>query len=251
MNGELFSEKEATEGLRVLHVDRWLIVVDKPAGLLSVTGRGPEGEDCVHARVLRRWDDALVVHRLDMATSGLMLFARGPEAQRALSGAFERRQVRKRYQAIVSGCPAGHRSRGLGTGLASVENGTAPDRPRASATDGWSVIDLPLAADWPNRPRQKVDFATGRPSTTRWRELGDASGPWGIGTRLELEPVTGRSHQLRVHLLSIGHPIVGDALYAPPPLVAASPRLLLHAAALVFDHPGDGRRRSFGCPPPF
>lgn len=228
---------------RVLHVDDDLIVVDKPSGLLSVTGRGPAGEDCVHARLLSRWPDALVVHRLDMATSGLMVFARGIDAQRALSRSFARREVHKRYRAVVagepsrmSGCPqaAGGSTGGASTLFAS-----------------WSVIALPLSPDWPNRPRQKVDPVAGRPSTTRWRPLGRADGPWGAGTLLELEPVTGRSHQLRVHLMSIGHPIVGDALYSPDAIATASPRLFLHATALVFDHPRDARRRSFGCPAPF
>lgn len=201
-----------------LHLDDWLVVAEKPAGLLSVAGRGPAGEDCLHARVRRQWPDALVVHRLDMATSGLMMFARSPEAQRTLSRAFASREVDKRYVAVVAGVP----------------------RPRDPDADGWSVIDLPLAADWPARPRQKVDAAHGRPSLTRWRAIADAPGPWGAGTLLELVPVTGRSHQLRVHLAAIGHPVVGDALYAPQPLAGAASRLLLHAERLSLRHPGDG-----------
>ena len=212
-----------------LHLDDWLLVADKPAGLLSVAGRGPAGENCLHARVRRQWPDALVVHRLDMATSGLMVFARTLEAQRTLSRAFASREVEKRYVAVVAGLP----------------------RPAAPDADGWSEIDLPLAADWPARPRQKVDAAHGRPSLTRWRASGDAPGPWGIGTLVELEPVTGRSHQLRVHLAAIGHPVVGDALYAPEPLARAAPRLLLHAERLALAHPADGRRMAWRSDAPF
>jgi tRNA pseudouridine32 synthase/23S rRNA pseudouridine746 synthase len=212
-----------------LHLDDWLLVAEKPAGLLSVAGRGPAGEDCLHARVRRQWPDALVVHRLDMATSGLMVFARGIEAQRTLSRAFASREVEKRYVAVVAGVP----------------------RPMDPDADGWSVIDLPLAADWPARPRQKVDAAHGRPSLTRWRAIGGAPGPWGAGTLLELEPVTGRSHQLRVHLAAIGHPVVGDALYAPEPLALAASRLLLHAERLALAHPADGRRLSWRSGAPF
>ena len=213
------------DAARVVHADDWLIVVDKPAGLLSVRGRGPRGEDCLHARVRARWQDALVVHRLDMATSGLMLFARGPESQRRLSRAFEQRAVAKRYCAVVVG--------------------------RLEPDGVWSEIDLPLAPDWPNRPRQKVDFAGGRASRTLWRALGPAQGPWGEGTRLELAPLTGRSHQLRVHLAAIGHPIAGDTLYASKTEADASPRLLLHAARLALQHPSDGREVGWRCAAPF
>ena len=213
----------------VLFVDDWLIVVDKPAGLLSVAGRGPAGEDCVHARLCQRWADARVVHRLDMSTSGLMVFARSAEAQRRLSRAFAERAVEKHYVAVVAGMP------------------------RAQNIDakGWASIDLPLAADWPARPRQKVDAEHGRPSLTRWRIAGGSPGVWGEGTRVELRPVTGRSHQLRVHLTAIGHPIVGDALYAPEQLATASPRLLLHAERLALPHPADGRRMEWHSGTPF
>lgn len=210
---------------RVLYCDEWLLIVNKPEGLLSVPGRGPEGADCLIARLQTRWPDALAVHRLDMATSGVMVFARGVEAHRRMSMAFERRTVGKRYVAIVSGSPP--------------------------AVEGWSEIDLPLAVDWANRPRQRVDHMNGRPSRTRWRILGPAGGAWGTGTRLALEPVTGRSHQLRVHLMSIGHPIPGDPFYAPPALAAASPRLLLHAESLNLLHPADGRPMGWQVPTPF
>ena len=209
--------------MRLLHVDAHCIVADKPAGLLSVPGRGEDKQDCLAARVQARHADALVVHRLDMATSGLWLMARGLHTQRALARAFEQRRVHKRYQAIVHG-------------------------DIAAAAD-WRTIDLPLAADWPNRPRQRIDHGHGKPSVTRWRPLGP--GPVAGTTRLELEPVTGRSHQLRVHLLAVGHPIVGDALYAPPATVRAAPRLLLHACDLRLAHPATGEPMHWRSPAPF
>lgn len=212
--------------LRLVYGDRHLLVVDKPAGLLSVPGRGTEKQDCALARVRREYPGALVVHRLDMATSGLLLMARGPAMQRALSGAFEQRQVAKRYVALAAG------------------------RIAAPATDdGWGCIDLPLAADWPNRPRQVVDAVRGRASRTRWRVLGyDGARD---ATRVELEPVTGRSHQLRVHLLALGHPLLGDALYAPAAVRERAPRLLLHASMLEVTHPATGERLRWCSPVPF
>lgn len=204
---------------RVLQHDDTLVVIDKPSGLLAVPGRGDDKRDCAAARVQARFADARVVHRLDQPTSGLMLFARGAAMQRALSALFERRAVDKRYVAVVAG--------------------------EVAADAG--EIDLPLAADWPNRPRQLVDRERGKPSLTRWRVLAREAGR----TRLELEPRTGRSHQLRVHLASIGHPIVGDALYAPPEVARAAPRLLLHASALRFTHPLTGAARSWDSAPPF
>ncbi|WP_193531721.1 RluA family pseudouridine synthase [Roseateles aquatilis] len=186
----------------VRHVDAGRIVVDKPAGLLAVPGRGEDKQDCAWTRLLARCPDALIVHRLDQATSGLIVFARGEAMQRALSAAFAARLVDKRYEAVVHGLI---------------------DR------DAFE-IDLPLIADWPDRPRQKVDPEHGKPSLTRVRVL--RRDPAAGTTRIELEPVTGRTHQLRVHLLAIGHPILGDALYAPPDVVARAPRLLLHARDL-------------------
>lgn len=214
------------EALPLVHADRHLLVVDKPAGLLSVPGRGPGKQDCASARVHRGHPDALVVHRLDMATSGLLLMARGPAMQRALSLAFEQRRVGKRYLAMVAGHMEPSRDAG-----------------------GWGGIDLPLAADWPNRPRQAVDWVHGRPSRTRWRVLGyDAARD---ATRVELEPVTGRSHQLRVHLMALGHPILGDSLYAPPAVRERAPRLLLHASVLELVHPATGERLRWCSPVPF
>lgn len=205
--------------LPLIHADEHLLVFDKPAGLLAVPGRGPENQDCLSARAQAQYPDALIVHRLDMATSGLVLFARGPVMQRALSIAFASRQVHKRYIAVVHG---------------RVE----PDS---------GQIELPLAADWPNRPRQRVDIERGKPSTTRYAVVSrDAD-----STRLALEPLTGRSHQLRVHLAAIGHPILGDTLYGDAGVQAAATRLLLHATGLTFTHPHDGREVSFGSPVPF
>lgn len=202
-----------------VHLDDRLLVVDKPAGLLCVPGRGPDGADCLASRVQAAWPDALVVHRLDMATSGLVVFGRGAAMQRALSIAFAERRVHKRYEAVVTGLPGG-----------------------AAGT-----IELPLAADWPRRPRQQVSHDGGKPSTTRWQLLSHDV-PAGT-SRLALWPITGRTHQLRVHLAAIGHPILGDALYAPSAVAAAAPRLLLHACELAWDDAGGSHR--YASPAPF
>lgn len=202
------------------HADAHLLIVDKPAGLLAVPGRGADKQDCLARRVQTQWPDARIVHRLDQATSGLMLFARGAGSQRHLGRLFEQRRVDKRYVAVVAGCVAGDRGR----------------------------IDLPIAVDWPNRPLRRTD-AGGQAALTRWRVLArDAAGD---SSRLELDPETGRTHQLRVHLLAIGHPIIGDALYAPAALQARSPRLLLHASELAFTHPHTGQALHIVSPPPF
>lgn len=205
--------------LRFLYIDEHMMVVDKPHGLLSVPGKGPSGEDCLSRRVQAEYPDALIVHRLDMATSGVMVLARGAEAHRTLSMAFADRRTDKAYVAVVAG---------------------------QMATDAGEV-DLPLITDWPNRPRQMVDHVIGKPSLTRYCVLARGAGT----TRLALEPVTGRSHQLRVHMLALGHPIVGDALYAPPEINAKSPRLLLHAERLELPHPVTGERMAFVSPAPF
>lgn len=210
--------------MTVLHVDDYLIALDKPSGLLAVPGRGPDKQDCLSARVQARYPDALVVHRLDMATSGIMLMARGADAQRRLSQAFAARAVSKRYVAVVLGyleAPPGE----------------------------WQEVDLPLIVDWPNRPRSIVDPIHGKPSRTRWRVLGYAAD--GRATRVELEPVTGRSHQLRVHMQALGHPILGDDLYAPEEGRTVSDRLLLHACALRLTHPFSGAPFCVESPVPF
>jgi tRNA pseudouridine32 synthase/23S rRNA pseudouridine746 synthase len=207
--------------LDLRHVDAARVVIDKPPGLLSVPGRGPDKQDCAWARVQARFADALIVHRLDQGTSGLIVYARGEAMQRALSEAFAARLVDKRYEAVVHGLV---------------------DR------DAFE-IDLPLIVDWPNRPRQMIDHERGKPSLTRVRVLArDAANNT---TRVELEPVTGRSHQLRVHLLAIGHPILGDALYAPPEVLAQAPRLLLHARDLSLPALLDAPALSLHSPPAF
>ena len=208
--------------LCVLHADATLLALHKPAGLLAVPGRGEAGRVNLTAQVQATWPDALVVHRLDMATAGLKLFARGPAAQRQLSIAFAERRVHKRYVAVVHGDVAGEAGE----------------------------INAPLITDWPRRPRQVVDLQHGKAALTRWQVLGRGEqGPEGTRTRLALEPVTGRSHQLRVHLQSIGHPICGDNLYAPEP--QHSPRLLLHACHLALLHPATGAPLMLDCPAPF
>ena len=219
----------AEADVQALHEDADLLVLCKPAGLLCVPGKGPDKQDCLSARAQHRWPGALVVHRLDQATSGLVLMARHPEAQRRLGDAFAQRRVDKRYQAVVRGLPE-------------------PDASAASA-GGWSLIDLPLIADWPNRPLQKVDREHGKPSQTRWRSVRHDAAR-GV-TLLDLAPLTGRSHQLRLHLASIGHPILGDTLYADAATQAMAPRLLLHACALAFAHPMGGQDCRFALPPEF
>ena len=210
------------DGLAIVYFDASLLVVNKPAGLLSVPGRGEDKQDCLAGRVQAAYPEALIVHRLDMATSGLLVLARGKTMQRRLSTQFANRQVDKRYVAVVKGLP-----------------------PLAGE------IDLPLAADWPNRPRQKVDRLAGKPSRTRYQVL--SHDPVANTTRLALWPDTGRTHQLRVHLLAIGHPIVGDGLYAEAGGAAcgAGARLLLHAESLAFAHPETARPMAFCCPAPF
>ncbi|MFZ2989766.1 RluA family pseudouridine synthase [Ideonella sp.] len=205
--------------LTVLYADDHLVAVDRPAGLLSVPGLGPDKADCAVARVQALYPDALTVHRLDMSTSGVLVFGRGVTAQRALSMAFEQRQVDKRYEALVWGWPA----------------------------QAEGEIKLPLIADWPNRPLQKVCLHQGKPSITQWQRLAAVPG----GARLALTPLTGRTHQLRVHLQAIGHPILGDALYATAWPGATASRLMLHAAMLELPHPATGDWITLKAPVPF
>ena len=207
--------------IAVLFADAHLLVVDKPSGLLSVPGRGAGKEDCLASRLLADYPDALMVHRLDMGTSGLLVVARGAEAHRRLSRLFRERQVGKRYVAVVAGL---------------------------LAEDAGS-IDLPLITDWPNRPKQMVDHALGKPSLTRYTVV-DRNAAAGT-TRVDLQPVTGRSHQLRVHLLSVGHPILGDDLYGDAASSSGADRLLLHACSLALIHPFSGEPLVFSCPAPF
>jgi tRNA pseudouridine32 synthase/23S rRNA pseudouridine746 synthase len=210
--------------MEFLYADDTLLVVDKPSGLLAVPGRGVDKQDCLSVRLQARFPDALIVHRLDMATSGLMVMARGVVSQRALSKAFAAREVMKRYVAVVAG------------------------RPESPPQD-WGMIDMPIIVDWPNRPLRIVDPLRGKPSLTRWRVLGHDE--TGSNTRVELEPVTGRSHQLRVHLRELGHPILGDTLYGPPEVQALAGRLLLHACSLRFAHPLTGETLAFESAAPF
>lgn len=212
--------------VQAVYEDADLLVLQKPPGLLCVPGRGPDKQDCLSARAQQRWPGALIVHRLDQATSGLVLMARHIDAQRRLSHAFAERQVHKRYQAVVQG----------------LMGATGED-------NAWNEIDLPIAADWERRPLRIIDAAAGKPSLTRWRAL--SQDPGAQTTRVELEPVTGRTHQLRVHLAAVGHAILGDALYADATTHAQSPRLLLHACHLDFTHPATGERITLHSAPDF
>ena len=204
-------------GLNLLYADAHVLVIDKPAGLLSVPGR--ELPDSAETRLRALHPETLLVHRLDMATSGVMIFARTKDAQRHLGLQFERRHTRKTYRADVAGDVHG-------------ESGH---------------INLPLIADWPNRPRQMVSFERGKASQTDWTVLGRHDGR----TQLSLHPITGRSHQLRVHCWAMGHPLLGDRIYAVDEVFDAAPRLFLHAETLEIHHPENGDRVSFHAPCPF
>ena len=202
-------------GIQLIYADEYLLAVNKPAGLLSVPGRGTDKQDCLISRVHEVFTDALIVHRLDMATSGLLVLARGHDMQRRLSELFRERLVAKSYVAIASGKMASE----------------------------CGEINMPIVADWQNRPRRRIDEKLGKPSLTRYRVLLREDD----NTRMALEPVTGRTHQLRVHLLAIGHPIVGDALYGGQPFE----RLMLHAHGLGFVHPVTGNQMRLISEPPF
>jgi tRNA pseudouridine32 synthase/23S rRNA pseudouridine746 synthase len=204
--------------LAVLLADHEVLVVDKPAGLLSVPGKTPDLADCLLARVQAAFPTALLVHRLDRDTSGVMIFALSPHAQRHLGLQFEHRQTKKTYVARVWG----------------------------EVADASGTIDLPLAVDWPNRPLQKVDHDQGRPAVTDWRVLRRDAGE----TRVRLMPRTGRSHQLRVHMATLGHPILGDPFYASGP-ARDFPRMMLHSEVLQFRHPDGGRGTRVTAPSPF
>jgi tRNA pseudouridine32 synthase / 23S rRNA pseudouridine746 synthase len=207
------------EPLRLIHADHALVVVDKPAGLLTVPGKGEHLADCLIARLKNVYPEVLLVHRLDRDTSGVIVFALTAHAQRELSMQFELRKTKKAYRARLWG----HLEPKTGT------------------------VDLPLCADWPNRPRQHVDHENGRPAQTDWKVLGhDPDGT----TRVRLFPLTGRSHQLRVHMQVLGHPILGDPLYAEGP-ARDFPRLMLHAESLRVNHPETGHGTTFTAPVPF
>ncbi|WP_368345274.1 RluA family pseudouridine synthase [Pelagovum sp. HNIBRBA483] len=204
--------------LVILHEDHELLVVDKPSGLLSVPGKGEHLSDCLLARVQAAFPTALLVHRLDRDTSGVIVFALSPHAQRHLGLQFERRQVKKTYVARVWG----------------------------EISDKKGSIDLPLIVDWPNRPLQMVDFENGKKAVTDWRVVRARAGE----TRVRLMPQTGRSHQLRVHMKEIGHPILGDPFYAHGP-AREYPRLMLHSETLQLRHPDGGAGVRINAPAPF
>jgi tRNA pseudouridine32 synthase/23S rRNA pseudouridine746 synthase len=200
----------------IIHYDAQILLVNKPSGLLSVPGKGEHLADCMISRVHNVFPDALLVHRLDMDTSGVMIFALTPHAQRHLGLQFEKRQIKKTYLARVWGIVA----------------------------EKLGSVDLPLIVDWPNRPLQKVCFDTGKSAHTDWRVLKTD----GTISRMRLTPTTGRSHQLRVHMKEIGHPILGDPFYASGEALAAADRLQLHAESLRLRHPDGGKGMTFKAP---
>jgi len=204
--------------LVILHEDAEVLLVDKPSGLLSVPGKGEHLADCLLARVQAVFPEALLVHRLDRDTSGVMIFAMTPYAQRHLGLQFEKRMTRKTYVARVWGKPA-------------EKSGT---------------VDLPLIVDWPNRPLQMVCHETGKPAQTDWKVIKSD----GETSRVRLFPKTGRSHQLRVHMLALGHPILGDPFYATGP-ARDFPRLMLHSEELRFNHPQGGKSVKVRAKAPF
>ncbi|MEM8838322.1 MAG: pseudouridine synthase [Pseudomonadota bacterium] len=205
--------------LRIIYSDEAIIVIDKPSGLLTVPGKAEAHRDCLESRIQRDFPEARIVHRLDMDTSGVVILAMNAAAHRHLGLQFERRHVEKAYIADLYGvlqAPSGE-------------------------------IDLPLRCDWPNRPRQMVDLNEGRAAFTRFEVISRSK----ASTRVRLFPKTGRSHQLRVHTLELGHPILGDPLYAHEAALSAAPRLALHAERLSVYHPVGGRRLTFESPVPF
>lgn len=213
-----FDYRPPDSPLDILHADEAILIVNKPAGLLSVPGKAEHLADCLMARVERAFPTALLVHRLDMDTSGVMVFALTPHAQRHLNLQFEKRQMKKTYVARVWG----------------------------EVAEAAGEIDLPLCVDWPNRPRQHVNWEIGKPAQTEWRRGRVENGT----TRMRLYPKTGRSHQLRVHMLEIGHPILGDPFYASGP-ARDFPRLMLHAESLKLRHPDGGKGMLFQAKVPF
>ena len=218
-----FSYDPPKHPIEVLHEDAQFFIINKPAGLLSVPGKPDDHKDCLEARIQMQYKmqygDARIIHRLDMDTSGIMVLARTNHAHRHIGLQFENRQIHKSYTALVWGKPkesSGH-------------------------------IDLPLICDWPNRPLQMVDFDNGKPAQTEW-ELMETSQDI---SRMNLKPKTGRSHQLRVHMNEMGHPILGDRLYAHDQAYMAADRMMLHAQTLAFRHPDGGKHLAFTAPCPF
>lgn len=205
--------------ISIIYHDDDILVLDKPSGLLSVPGKSDAHKDCLERRIQAGFPSARIVHRLDMDTSGLIIMALNSQAHRHIGLQFERRHIGKTYQACVWG----------------------------NIADDHGTIDLPLRCDWPNRPRQMVDFDEGRSALTEWEVVARDD----ISTRVTLYPKTGRSHQLRVHMLELGHPILGDNLYAHEEALAASQRLCLHAQKIELYHPTGGARLSFEVECPF
>lgn len=209
------------DAYKLVYTHSELLVIDKPYDLLTVPGRGIENQDCLINRVISEQPNARVVHRLDYATSGLVIIPLSYEAQKSISRQFELRSTDKQYVAVVHGI----------------------------IKDDSGIIDLPLICDWPNRPKQMVDHENGKPAQTKFRVL--ARNTSQNSTRVELKPITGRSHQLRVHMLALGHPILGDRFYATGDALDASKRLLLHAQSISFDHPESAERLHIEASPPF
>lgn len=219
MIGEFVYDPPSDPFLNVIYADNDILVLNKPSGLLTVPGKAAEHADCLESRAQKQHPDARIVHRLDMDTSGVVIMAMHADAHRHLGLQFERRHTAKTYIADVFG----------------------------QIKEDQGEIDLPLRCDWPNRPKQMVDHNEGRKALTKWRVLDRDENR----TRVELTPITGRSHQLRVHLLEIGHPILGDRFYATGEALAASQRLRLHAQSLTVHHPTGGERVTFEAPLPF
>lgn len=209
----------SAEAVKVIYADESLLLIRKPDLLLSVPGRHPLNHDCMITRLQERYPDALVVHRLDLDTSGIMIVARGKPSQAALSRLFQERSVDKQYRAWVAG----------------------------NVADDEGKIDLPIARDWENRPLQKICAETGKKSLTYFKVLKRENG----NSYLELQPATGRTHQLRIHCREMGHPILGCDMYAPPAILGSAPRLMLHASQIAFPHPVTGRKLVGHCPAPF
>jgi tRNA pseudouridine32 synthase/23S rRNA pseudouridine746 synthase len=201
------------------YADKDIVIANKPSGLLSVPGRGPEKHECLLSHLQVTFPEIKIVHRLDMDTSGLMVLALNAEVHRALSRQFQEREISKRYQAICAGRP-------------SVQQG---------------VINLPMRCDWDRRPLQMIDFKQGKSAKTLWKVLQQSSNQFLV----ELTPITGRSHQLRLHMKSLGHPILGDNLYADAITLNMSSRLLLHATNLSFTHPVTKQWLEFNLPSEF
>ena len=205
--------------LVVLHEEDEILVLSKQSGLLSVAGKPAEHADCIESRAKAEYPQARIVHRLDRETSGVIVMAMNAKSHRHLGLQFERRKIGKKYIARVWG----------------------------AVTQDRGVVDLPLTCDWPNRPKQMVDVESGRAALTEWEVLEREQG----ATRMSLSPRTGRSHQLRVHMLTIGHPIIGDSFYATGAAFTSADRLQLHAESITLHHPSDGKLTTFTAPCPF